>query len=127
MASCATILSLQCTPVAGRAPSHVVQPVNRRQPREARAGALGDMDVAVNVATSAQLQGAEAVDPSVYIGLGLLLASFVGTFGVAPMFKSSFKEQDRCELLLVPEALQHLRNAFSRFRSEPVVPAVVCK
>lgn len=114
MASCATILSLQRTPVAGRAPSHVVQPVKRRQPREARAGALGDMDVATFSATSAaQLQGAEAVDPSVYIGLGLLLASFVGTFGVAPMFKSSFKEQDRCELL-VPEALQHLRNAFSR-------------
>jgi hypothetical protein len=98
MACSTTILSLQRTSLAGRVPTHVVFPVSRRQVRGMRAGALSDIDVAQVVATTAEMQtGTETVDSTVYIVLGILLASFVGTFGIAPRFKSSFKEEDTCD------------------------------
>lgn len=65
-----------------------------------RAGALSEIDAAQTVATTAaQIQpGAEGSEQMVYMSLGLLLLSFVGIFGVAPRFKSSFKEEITCEI-----------------------------
>lgn len=92
--ACSVTLS-QRMPLAKQALGQVYVPVARRQVRAPRVAALGDFDVAQTVASSVELgSGAEVSDSSVYIGLGLLLVSFVATFGVAPMFKSSFKEED---------------------------------
>ena len=95
MACSVTVLSPQRTPLAQQALGRVCMPVARRQARATSIAALGDFDVAQTVATSVELGSAPEVSvTSVYIGLGLLLASFVATFGVAPMFRSSFKEED---------------------------------
>lgn len=104
MACYASVLSLQRTPLTERAPAHFVLPESRRQARNMRAGALSEINVAQAVATTADLPvHVEVTDPAVYISLGLLLASFVGTFGVAPMFRSSFKEEETSDSPLVPE------------------------
>jgi hypothetical protein len=96
------MIARQHTALTGHA-AHVRLMVSRRQIHGMRTRALSDIgsdiDVAQVVATTAQIQAgaAEPVNSTAYIVLGLLLASFVGTFGVAPRFKSSFKEEDTCD------------------------------
>ena len=111
MACFTTILSYNRTPLTQHAPAHVYVPMSRRQARATRVQALGDIDVASAVASSVQAAD-NVTDSSVYIGLALLLASFIGTFGVAPMFKSSFKEEDTYVVLQICDTVSYLDNKF---------------
>lgn len=113
-----SIMALQASTCSPRSRAQVAVVRNRHELiRKHVLGPRSRITVARTIAPQALpelaqvLQSAPSADPeqttqAVYVGLGLTLLSFVLTFGVAPRFKSSFKEPETWQEVCLASSLR---------------------